>query len=261
MTIGQLQTSFSRFKTASAVERSLLPVFFIPIPLFVILLNAGIFASLYLSGSPIEFDGVLRVPGDPLYETEFWSLVRFFALFAGLFVAVGIILLARNEKRRHWLSIDADGRYATYVVTRRRETLTLPGSTHELDRRTGRVASTTRSGIAPTPFDAVFFWAFREQPDESWKVIEKPGRIVLKRIVGPTGIPSLSRRILTWSIRLDESGRPLRATYSVGRGSATSYSMNDIRRFAYRDVGAPVRMPIRPEVRAAIEDPTIASTL
>ncbi|MFA5006977.1 MAG: hypothetical protein WC509_05895 [Candidatus Izemoplasmatales bacterium] len=261
MTIGQLQMSFSRYKTASAVEKSLLPAFFLPIPLFVILLNAGIFMSLYLSGSPIEFNGVLRTPGDPLYEAGFWSLIRFFVLFSAIFLTVGIAILVRSEKRRHWLSIDADGRYAILVVTRHKEILTLPGSTHEYDRRSGRVASTTQSRIAPTPFDPVFFWAFREQEDETWKVREKPGRIILKRTVGPTGVSFASRRILTWSIRLDESGRPLRATYSVGQGSSSSYSMTSLKRFVYADVGASLRMPIRPELRAVIEDPTIASML
>ena len=261
MTVAQFQTGFARFKTARAVEKSLFPALFIPIPLFVILLNAGIFAAIYLSGEPIEFDGVVRMPGDPLYEAGFWSLAGVFALFASIFLAIGVVAALLNRGRRHWLSIDADGRLATYEVNRRKEILTLPESTHEYDRKTGAVASTAQGDHAPKPFDPVFFWTFPELGENSWKVVEKPGRIVLKRFDGPSAPPFATRGILTWSIRLDASGRPLRAIYTVGQGTSSSYSVSSLRRFVYADVGASFRMPIRPELRALIDDPTIASML
>ncbi len=251
---GTVRLNFNKIRTARATEKNLLVGMFSVIPIVVILFNLGIFSAIYFSGEPIEFNGVLRYPGDPLYVSGFVSLVQWFIAVIAVFLILIAALNVANRPVRHLLAVDDEGNPMVLVRTRRTDTLHTVNAVHAFDRKTRTVFSeTVAAGNPVLADDEAFAWFEAKEADSPWTARRRFGRVILEKSADAGYAGFHERIVTTYRIRLNASGTPASAVLTVARRSANRVSVQLVKRFVYQDVGSHVRFDLPSELRAKLD--------
>jgi len=251
---GTVSLNFNKIKTARATERNLFLGMFSVIPIVAILFNLGIFAAIYFSGEPIEFNGVLRYPGDPLYVSGFFALVQWFLGVIAVFLAAIVFVYVKIRPVRHQLAVDDEGNPMIHVLTNRIETLYTTNVVHVFNRKTRVVFSeSVDAGHAVLAEDEAFAWFEARNADSPWTARQGFGRVILTKSVDAGYAAYPERLVTTYKIRLNPSGTPASAVMTVAHRSVGRVRVSVIKHFLYQDVGSHVRFELPPELRAKLD--------
>jgi len=238
---------FIKMKTATAVEHNRLPALFAVIPVFALAWTLMIFTVIFVTGESIEFDGVERFPGDPLYEQGFYTLAAWFAGAILLFGVVAVVFRLRSRPVLHWLSFDDAQNPVAYMKSSRREILATSDRVYDYDVRSGRVRESSDPDERAEVFGRAFFW-LRQDPEGAVRTVRQNGPTIRIRIAEAKVV--WSKRIVSYKVRLDPDGRIASAGETVEIRSGGNSRLIRWIRLVYADVDRHVILPVHPEIRS-----------
>ncbi len=250
MTLDTLKQSFYRVKSGEIKVKSMIPLFLslVVIPTFVIIVVT--FSILFITGSSIEYNGVDIYPGDPMYQTAFYTIMMIMVGLLILSIFPAIIYFFIKPKPYLVWKTSIDGDTICHQTTRRNERLIGPNYVVTLSKLTQSYDVSYRDDVRQQALQETLFWLNLD--DKQVTKIKSTNR----RLSFQTFDQNKRLRHYYW-IHFSNDGQLSYYTEMISYGSYGSNSVKSMNRYRFENMNHANYFTLSPKMNEIIRETNI----